>query len=167
MSATPSAHCHQEISERYKTHPMGRSLDVVGAASPSRPRVPDAGLSFEKHGLTYEVQRRGDRVVHKETRRDGEGRVLSAVEAEIQFAPRLGHARVSYLFERDGFLFQSPISWYTQERKWDLAPGYGRENPHFTRPIDVDCLYCHANAVDPVPAPIRSVADVSRPRDRL
>jgi Tfp pilus assembly protein PilF len=57
------------------------------------------------------------------------------------------------LIERDGFLFQSPISWYTRERRWDLAPGYEKQNRHFDRPAGVTCLYCHANRVEPVDGP--------------
>jgi hypothetical protein len=104
------ARCHQEISKTYNSHPMGRSLGTVDEASPSRPHVPDTGVTFEQHGFTYEVQQRGERVVHKETRRDASGRVLSEVEAEIAYALGSGTRGVSYLFERDGSLFQSPIS---------------------------------------------------------
>ena len=46
--------------------------------------------------------------------------------------------------------FQSPISWYSQKKKWDLSPGYERRNYHFERPIEPQCLFCHANRVDPV-----------------
>jgi Flp pilus assembly protein TadD len=57
---------------------------------------------------------------------------------------------VAYLIERDGFLFQSPITWYVRKQKWDLSPGYEKSNVHFDRPIQPDCLYCHANRVEPV-----------------
>lgn len=142
------AGCHEEISDNYKTHPMGRSLGAAGDPSPDRPPIPAKGVSFERNGFTYEVRQQGEKIVHKETRRDGKGRELSDVEVVVQYALGSGTRGVSYLFERDGFLFQSPISWYSQEKKWDLAPGYGRENPHFGRPIDVDCLFCHSNAVE-------------------
>ena len=34
----------------------------------------------------------------------------------------------AYLIERDGFLFQSPITWYARQRRWDLSPGYEKDN---------------------------------------
>ena len=142
--------CHKEIAATYREHPMGRSLGPIDDASPGRPALPPEGVVFEAFGFTYQAERRDGKVVHKETRRDRSGRVLSEVEAEINHALGSGARGVSYLFERDGFLFQSPISWYSQERRWDLAPGYARDNPHFGRAIDRDCLFCHANRVKPV-----------------
>ena len=62
----------------------------------------------------------------------------------------LGGRGSAYLIERDGYLFESPITWYPQERKWDLSPGYEKSNVHFDRPIQPDCLFCHANRVEPV-----------------
>src|SRR5262249_30888704 len=54
----------------------------------------------------------------------------------------------------DGFLFESPISWFAQKRKWDLSPGFEVANYHFDRPIRPGCLYCHANSAFAVPASI-------------
>ena len=93
----------------------------------------------------------GDREFHKETQRDGEGRVVAEVEAEVTYALGSGTRGISYLLERDGRLYQSPIAWYGQTRKWDLArTGYERRNFHFDRVIVPECLFCHANRVRPV-----------------
>ena len=81
------------------------------------------------------------------TTRDGSWR---RVGAEVHYALGSGSRGVSYLVERDGRLFQSPISWYSQQKKWDLSPGYERRNDHFDRPIEPQCLFCHANRVEPV-----------------
>ena len=40
---------------------------------------------------------------------------------------------------------QSPIAWYAQQGRWDLAPGYRGQNLHFDRPILAGCLFCHTN----------------------
>jgi tetratricopeptide (TPR) repeat protein len=52
----------------------------------------------------------------------------------------------SYFTDRDGYLFQTPVSWYAQQKKWDLSPGFG---PHVLtgRAVSPECLYCHANRV--------------------
>ena len=31
----------------------------------------------------------------------------------------------TYLFSVDGFVFESPVNWYTDRHMWDMAPGYG------------------------------------------
>jgi predicted CXXCH cytochrome family protein len=138
--------CHSEIAASYGAHPMGRSLAPIGSASSPG----GDGVKFEVQGLEYAIERRGGRVVHKETRRDAKGRVVAGIEAEVRYALGSGTRGISYLVDRDGYLFQSPISWYSQERKWDLAPGYRAENQHFERAIGTDCLFCHANRVEPV-----------------
>ena len=77
--------------------------------------------------------------------------MLAQVEAVVKYALGSGTRGVSYLVERDGRLFQSPISWYSQDRRWGLSPGYdGDNNRHFDRPIEPGCLFCHANRVEPV-----------------
>ena len=87
----------------------------------------------------------------------------------MKYALGSGTRGISYLIEHDGRLFQSPISWYGQKKQWDLSPGYDVNNLHFDRPIEPDCLFCHANRVEPIRAfgqPVRA-ANLPRPRDRL
>jgi len=141
--------CHGEIAETYRRHPMGRSLSPIAAATTGGDEKAGRPL-FEAHGLEYSIERRDGRVLHQETRRDPSGRIVARNEAEVRFALGSGSQGIGYLIERDGFLFQSPISWYVQKRQWDLAPGYERINAHFDRPVASTCLYCHANRFEPV-----------------
>jgi hypothetical protein len=124
---------------------MGRSLALAEYAAEREQGGEHAAQSFEAQGLHYAVERRGGRLIHSEERRDPQGKPITRVEAEIRFVLGSGTRGLSYLIERDGFLFQSPIGWYAQERKWDLSPGYATRNYHFERQIEPDCLACHAN----------------------
>ena len=146
------ARCHREIAQAYRSHPMGRSLAPVGSAADGSPAGAGAGVSFEAQGVHYAIERRDGRLVHKATRRDANGGVLGEVEADVRYALGSGTRGIAYLFERDGFLFQSPIAWFAQERRWDVSPGYGEfaTRPDFERPIQPDCLFCHTNRVHPV-----------------
>jgi hypothetical protein len=131
--------CHAEIAETFRQHPMGRSLAPVTAAHMSADGPSDRVL-FEVYGLRYSVENRDGRLIHKEARRDAAGRIVAQNEAQVQYAVGSGRRGVGYLIERDGFLFQSPISWYTQARQWDLSPGYTNGQGHFDRPITSNCL---------------------------
>ncbi len=144
------ARCHAEIADTFRRHPMGRSMSPI-APKPTAgaEKQPGGTAMFEVGHTQFSIERRGDRVFHKETQRDEGGRVLAEVEAEITYALGSGTRGISYLLERDGRLFQSPIAWYSQKRKWDLAPGYERQNIHFDRVIEPECLFCHANRVRP------------------
>ena len=142
------ARCHAEIAEAYRHHPMGRSLNptsnvatIPGTDSPS----------FQAQGLEYSVERRGDRVFHKEIKRDASGKVVSQVEAEARYVIGSGEQAMAFLLERgDGYLFESPITWYSRKQKWDLSPGYEKDNLHFERFIKPACLFCHSNQFDHV-----------------
>jgi hypothetical protein len=143
------ARCHREITVAYRSHPMGRSLAPVGGAGEGPPTTAATGLPFEYRGLHYAVERREGRVFQKATRRDAAGSVLAETEAEVRFALGSGRRGTVFLIERDGFLFQSPIAWFGQKGRWDIAPGYGNVNAHpsFERAIEPECLFCHTNQV--------------------
>ncbi len=145
------AGCHTGRSESYHHHPMGRSLAAVAGAR-AREHLDSKGrASFEALGLSYAVQERGGRLFHKETLADPGGKELAAVEAETPFVIGSGTRGAGYLIESDGYVFQSPISWYPQQGAWDLSPGYRQQNDHFDRPIIAACLFCHCNRVEPIP----------------
>ena len=56
------------------------------------------------------------------------GRTLTQIQAEVQYVIGSGRQAFSYLIEHDGFLFESPITWYAKDKRWGLSPGYARED---------------------------------------
>ncbi|HZT79287.1 MAG TPA: tetratricopeptide repeat protein [Gemmataceae bacterium] len=142
---TACAGCHEGQARTYRDHPMGRSLAPVAEAAPVERPDPAAGDSFEAMGFRYRVERRGDRVFHREWVNDEQGRPVFEAEAEVHFAVGSGARGRTYLLSRDGFLFQSPITWYSQKGAWGLSPGFDRLHHHFGRPVPADCLFCHGN----------------------
>src|SRR5262249_27033386 len=60
-----------------------------------------------------------------------------------------GSQGYSYLVDRGGYLFQSPVSWYSRKGIWDKSPGFSN-SVRAGRPVTVACLYCHANRARPV-----------------
>ncbi len=143
------ARCHADIAETFRHHPMGRSLFPIASAPAVGFTQPNGTATFGDARSEFTIERRGGREIHRETFRDG-GQVLAQVEAAVAYAVGSGARSISYFVERDGRLFESPITWYAQTQKWDVSPGYERFNSHFDRPIDPDCLYCHTNRVEPV-----------------
>jgi Tfp pilus assembly protein PilF len=143
------AECHGDIEKTYHRHPMGRSFAPLSQAAAVERYDRAAGNPFEKDGFEFLVERRDDRVFHRELRRDPQGRTVLDVPVEVQFAIGSGTRGRSYLIDRDGYLFQSLLSWYSQPGVWDLTPGFVvREQ--FERPAQAACLFCHCNQVEPV-----------------
>ena len=134
--------CHREISLAYRSHPMGRSLAPVATTKEGPPTTVATGLPIEAKGVQYTIEHRDGSVFHKATRRGADGTSLAEVEAEVRFALGSGTRGVTFLIERGGFLFQSPIAWFAQERRWDISPGYGEftTQPNFERESSPDAF---------------------------
>jgi Flp pilus assembly protein TadD len=143
------AQCHPSQTASYRQHPMSRSLAPVARSEPLERYDQAACNPFESLGFQFLVERRPEAMLHKAVRRDASGQAAVEVDAEIAFVLGSGTRGRSYLLDRDGYLFQSPLSWYTQKSAWDLSPGFEHSYPP-ERPIEASCLFCHANQVEAV-----------------
>ncbi len=146
--------CHRDIAESYRRHPMGRSLSPIDASPARRPDEVELPARFEVQGLEYSIEAEDGRVIHRETRRDRDGPIIAENQAEVRYVLGSGKQAFGFLIDRDGFLFESPVTYYVRERRWGLSPGYEKRNRHFHRPILADCLFCHTNRVEPVPGTV-------------
>ena len=148
------AGCHADLAASYAHHPMGRSLAPVGEASPIEQYTPEHHNPFTASGLWYAVRRDGDRVTHREWAGPA-ARPTAEVTEPVHYAVGSGSKGRSYLVERDGYLFQSPITWFPAGGgRWDLSPSYELRNWHFNRPVAPGCLFCHCNHADHVPGTV-------------
>jgi hypothetical protein len=58
------------------------------------------------------------------------------------------------------YLYQSPASYYTQTKSWDLTPGYETERHlDFTHQITGGCLFCHTGSVNLVAGTVNQFRD--------
>lgn len=122
--------------------PMARSS---GAPAVAQEGFENAEIRDERTGYRYLVQRRNGGYVLQLENANG------SVRAQLNMPFYVGSGTVaqSYLLQQDGFLYQSPVAWYAEKARWDLAPGYKRyDQPFLTRPILPGCLQCHASAVE-------------------
>lgn len=155
--------CHEEIGQAYRQHPMGRSLATVAAAEAIEQFGARHFNPFVHDRLIYGVRREGDRAWHWVRQEDEQGEVITRLEVEVQMAVGSGsHAR-SYLFQREGHWFYSPITWYSQPERWGLSPAFRTVNQRFAHAIDRGCFFCHMNQVEPVSAAINAVRLEGRP----
>ncbi|MFO0875929.1 MAG: tetratricopeptide repeat protein [Gemmataceae bacterium] len=143
------AECHFDIALTYFEHPMGRSTVAIADLASQQKYGTEQNLPFDKKGLRFWVDREGDRVWHRHARLDGD-QPLYEVRDEVHYAVGSGTRGFSYLTVRDGFLFQTPISWYSQKKIWDLSPSF-RDVPAQGRPIPTECMQCHVNRLKTLP----------------
>jgi predicted CXXCH cytochrome family protein len=74
-----------------------------------------------------------------------------------------GRRGQSYLYWKDGLLFQLPVSYHAGSRRWINSPGYEDGAVHFGRGIPPQCLDCHASnfRLEPTATGLRYADDYS------
>ena len=129
------AGCHPDVCDAYQQHPMALSLFRAGDAPPLEQYDPKANDPFQSGPFHFQVVRDGPRLIHKEWCQDARGKIVAERQEEIAYEVGAGSQGRSYFYERDGFLFESPITWYSQPSRWQLSPGYADHLVHFSRRI--------------------------------
>jgi hypothetical protein len=105
---------------------------------------------FQHGPFHFQVLRDGPRLIHREWCQDAAGKVVAEQQEEVAYAVGSGTQARSYFVRRDGFLFESPITWYARKSAWHLSPSYEVKPFHFQRRIEPRCLYCHAQETHPI-----------------
>jgi Flp pilus assembly protein TadD len=141
------AGCHPDKAETYRHHPMGRSFFPASQVASLEPVDQAAHNPFERLGFQFAIDQKGESIFHTARRLGSQGQVLTEDKTAIQFVLGSGTRGRSYLLNHDGYLFQSPISWFTQKHAWDLSPGFESFYPA-ERVVEPACLFCHANRAD-------------------
>lgn len=138
------ASCHVDISKSYSQHPMAQSLADVMEAKPLEDYENQTTIK-PPGNRNYIIERRQDGVFHHEVGVTVDGIVIYDQSVPIHFAVGSGQRGRSYLTNRDGRLFMSPLTWYSGNKVWDLSPGYRPEShQRFDRQVSDGCLACHA-----------------------
>jgi predicted CXXCH cytochrome family protein len=143
------ASCHPTIDQTYHRHPMGRSASTATDA----PIIENFGLDanhFSALGqFEFGVEKTDRELLHHMSRKNEKGEVLASYTNPVSLVIGSGVRGRSYLCEKDGVVWQSPIGWFTETMAWNLSPGYLSELD-FHRPILAKCLFCHTQKVQAV-----------------
>jgi len=130
LAAHPCQSCHPNEVAAYSHSGMARSLRRPNREPPGTFAI--AGTRFtivsDNKGTRQQMQRAGD-----------------VSEYPVAFVVGSGSHAAGFLIQIGDHLFQSPVCYYTNRRSYGLAPGYERvSDPDFTRPVDEECVLCHA-----------------------
>jgi hypothetical protein len=141
--------CHRSVCKSYHAHPMGRSAELL-AQSPLKEKLPAKGpAAFTSGPFDFEVEASGEGMTHRVRLREGANATHPEAVIPVQVAIGSGTRGRSYLTTEGGRVWQSPVSWFGPEERWDISPGY-RIGRTLQRPIGSACLYCHVDHVEPV-----------------
>lgn len=140
--------CHPHEYQTYRETSHSRAMSkVVPDQQP-----PDGVFDHNRSGRRYRVTRREGRLMHEESLLLDDGEEMKLSSYPVTYAVGSGHFGKTYLCEADGFLFESPITWYEPRQTWGMSPGYDKaEHKAFTRVVPENCLLCHAGNVETRP----------------
>jgi predicted CXXCH cytochrome family protein len=126
--------CHAAIAESYAQTAMARSSGRVASIS-----LPPG--DFTAAGHRYRV---------------GEGQLRfkelgDELTVSMDFFIGSATAGRSFIFMRDRYLFELPVTWYARKAIWDASPGYENETEvRLNRAVEPSCLFCHSSGVRPI-----------------
>ena len=135
--------CHSDIYESFMKTGMGQSF---GHATRQK-----SAADFGEHAVVYDSLLdyyyhpfwKGDSLCIKEFRLEGKDTIHQRTQI-VNYIIGSGQHTNSHLFLVNNYLFQAPITFYTQKRKWDLAPGFEKgASSRFSRIIETECVTCH------------------------
>ncbi len=145
------ANCHSDIDKTYHQHPMGRSAAMTFHAPTIESYDAVSKNPFTALGrLECRIEKKEGRILHHIVAKDKNGRKHAEQTIEAVLAIGSGTRGRSYLYVQEGHVWQSPISWFSEKKIWDLSPGFHNEE-RFQRPISDECLFCHTHQVLSVP----------------
>ena len=140
------AECHRGNHQSFLLTAHSRALaDLDPKAEP-----PDGSFDHAASGHSFRVYRQGYQFRHEEVLRAPDGKEIARADFPIRYVIGSGSFCRSYLVEVDGFLHESPITWYTSRKQWNMSPGYDFAGQwSFERPVKIGCLKCHVGRAEP------------------
>ena len=153
--------CDEAVYQTYKETGMGQSWGLAnqeksaGDFSPAKAHVYDDSLDL--HYVPHWVN---GQLFIDEFRLEGKDTIHKRIQ-HIDYIVGSGQHTNSHLYQVNGYLYQAPITFYTQKGRWDLAPGFEKgANSRFNRKIEAECITCHNGYSKLMPGSINQYGDI-------
>lgn len=144
----PCLECHYPIYQSYMRTGMGRSF---GKATP---KISDAIIATDSliydsnSNFYYQPFWRDSTLYIKEFRLENTDTIHQRTE-RIDYIVGSGNHTNSHIFSINGYLYQIPFTYYTQQQRMDLPPGFeDGYNSRFDRSLGLECISCHNGLPD-------------------
>jgi Cytochrome c554 and c-prime len=143
--------CHQEISSTY-----AHTAHHLTSQLPTKDSILGSFTSGQN------VLKTGDPDLHFRMNAKESGFYETAVfwqppeqktrTERIDIVTGSGDKGQTYLYWKGSQLFQLPVSYWTDLKRWITSPGYSEGVANFDRPILPRCLECHATYFESIPS---------------
>lgn len=136
--------CHADIYASFIKTGMGQSWGIANKNKSAADFNPTKALVYDTlNNLYYKAYWDHDSLAILEYQLVGTDTVHKRIE-HVSYIVGSGQHTNSHIININGYLHQAPITYYTQQKKWDMAPGFEHgASSGFTRKIEMECMTCH------------------------
>jgi predicted CXXCH cytochrome family protein len=148
------AECHAEEFRSYQTTAHSQALaDLDPDKEPA-----DVQFDHPLSGYSYRVYRADGAFRQRQWLAENDDAEMIQ-DFPVKYLIGSGRHTRSYLIEDDGFLVESPVTWYESRKAWGMSPGYDRKHHMgFERAADMGCLACHVGRAETVGGALNRIA---------
>ena len=137
------ASCHADVAAAYRSTGHGQSVSAFDPSTAPEQLADPPTVHHEKSDLSYEPFVRDGVLYQREFRRGPEGDTVHQRVHRVDLVIGSGNATRSYMTAVNGYYTEMPLTWYSEQERWAMSPGYEGENGRFGRPINGECMSCH------------------------
>jgi len=120
---------------------MGRSAILAGADNLEN-LAPEAMNPCQVGPYELSVRIENGQMIHSLTAQTSDGEKLPKTDLPVTVAIGSGTRGRSYLTYDGDAVWQSPVSWFSTNGRWDVSPGFDLGGAT-QRPTISNCLFCH------------------------
>ena len=148
--------CHQDQAASYpqtshaRTSSLGSKNSILGSFrrdGSNMLMVADPATAREDPGLYFKMEEKDGS--YFQTAVAGWPDQLRTRSEPIDVVIGTGTRGQSYLYWHGDQLYELPVSYWSEGRRWINSPGYKNGTMNFSRPITPRCLECHASFIQP------------------
>jgi len=135
--------CHNGIYEKYARTDMGRSMVKVDAALLKT--IPISASIFDQRlNRHFEQFAKDGALYQSEFELASDGKEVFRETHKVDWIIGAGANGFGGIVQRRDYLFEAPLSFYSNVNAWALSPGYQYADYGFSRPILPGCTSCHS-----------------------
>jgi hypothetical protein len=153
-SACLPCHRDQALSYVHTAHHLtsqpGVKIAILGSFQPPSNvlMIADPATAEDGPGLYFRMDARSDGFY--ETAVTGWPGLVQERSERTDVVIGSGVRGQSYLYWHGDQLYELPVSFWSDGRRWINSPGYKNGTTDFSRPVDPRCLECHATYIQPL-----------------
>lgn len=135
--------CHPSIYNSFIQTGMGQSFNIASRQK-SAAEFSEHTVVYDKSSdMSYHPFFKNDSMYIMEFRLENRDTIYKRIE-KVDYIIGSGQHTNSHMMNVSGYIYQLPLTWYAQKKKWDLPPGFENgNNVHFNRAIGIECMSCH------------------------